>query len=134
MSKRILVFTVIVILLFLVSYFTNQYLVETNNSVLQFPLLNVYLFLAIATLVIYVLIELVIKHLPNESGYLYLALTMVKMGIFVLLFQESIFSEQPLSKSDKFSLVIPFFIFLLAEAIAVAKLLNAKDYTQKIDK
>lgn len=129
MIKRIVIFTLIISFIFVIGYFLNGYLIEKFNVDLKFPLLSIYIYQAIATVVIYALVELVIEHLPNETGYLYLALMMIKMGIFTLLFKESIFSDAPLSKGNKFSLVIPFFMFLAVEVIAVAKLLNTKDYS-----
>ncbi|TCI92239.1 DUF6168 family protein [Tenacibaculum sp. M341] len=131
MSKRITIFLATVLLLFFMSYFLNDFIVQKNNISLSFNLLHVYLFHAIASLIIYVLVELVVTQLPNETGYLYLALTMIKLGVFVMLFQESIFSGEPLTKPDKASLIAPLFIFLITETIGVAKLLNNKQFTQK---
>ncbi len=131
MSKRITIFLATVLLLFFMSYFLNDFIVQKNNISLSFNLLHVYLFHAIASLIIYVLVELVVTQLPNETGYLYLALTMIKLGVFVLLFQESLFSEELLTKADKVSLVTPLFIFLITETIGVAKLLNNKQFAQK---
>lgn len=131
MIKRILIFTATLLLLFFSSYFLNKYLIDKNNLTLLFPLFKVYFFHAISALIAYVLIELVLTVVPNETGYLYLALTMIKLGVFVLIFQDSIFSEQPLTKADKASLITPLFLFLTTEVIAVSKLLNSKEYTVK---
>lgn len=128
MAKRILIVTATVLLLFFVGYFLNNFLVEINNAILAFELFHVYLFHAIASLIVYVLVELVVTQLPNETGYLYLALMMIKIGVFVLMFQDQIFSETPLTKADKFSLVIPMFLFLMLEGAGVAKLLNNKQF------
>lgn len=130
MIKRIILFTATILLLFFMGYFLNTYLVEHNNTPLVFNLLHVYLFHAVASLIVYVLVEFVLTIVPNETGYLYLALMLVKMGVFVLLFQESIFSETPLTKADKASLIVPLFLFLVTETIGVAKLLNNKLFQQ----
>lgn len=128
MIKRIFIFTIAIVLLFFISYFLNKYLVDKNNLTLSFPLFKVYIFQTISALFVYILIELILTVLPNETGYLYLALTMIKIGVFVLIFQDSIFSENPLTKADKASLIIPLFLFLITEVVGVSKLLNNKEY------
>ncbi len=128
MVKRIIIFSATILLLFFVGYFLNDFFIEKNDIKLSFNLFHVYLFHALASLLIYILVELVVTQLPNETGYLYLALTMIKLGLFVLIFQNDIFSETPLVKAEKASLVIPLFIFLITETLGVAKLLNNKQF------
>jgi len=126
MIKRIILVTAVAIILFCVGYFSNNYLLESNSITIRFSLLTAYLFNAIACLVIYCAVEIVLNYLPNETGYLYLGLTMVKMGVFILIFQDAIFSENELSKIEKTSIFAPVFMFLVLETIAVSKLLNNK--------
>lgn len=130
MVKRIIIFSATILLLFFVGYFLNDFFIEKNDIKLSFNLFHVYLFHALASLLIYILVELVVTQLPNETGYLYLALTMIKLGLFVLIFQNDIFSETSLVKAEKASLVIPLFIFLITETLGVAKLLNNKQFKQ----
>jgi hypothetical protein len=84
------------------------------------------LFHFISTLVIYTLIEGVSCKMPNQAGYAYLASIFLKIGFFVLLFKATIFSDVVLEKEERISLIIPLFLFLIAEAIAVSRLLNSK--------
>lgn len=130
MVKRIIIYSATILLLFFIGYFLNDFLIEKNNVQLSFNLFQVYLFHALASLIIYILVELVVTQLPNETGYLYLALTMIKLGLFVLIFQNDIFSETPLIKAEKVSLVAPLFIFLITETLGVAKLLNNKQFKE----
>ncbi|MGB1042850.1 MAG: DUF6168 family protein [Tenacibaculum sp.] len=124
MIKRIILFVVVVAILFSVGLFLNTYL--TTDYELSFSLVKLYAFNAIASILIYVLVELVIDNLPNETGYLYLGLMMVKFGVFILMFQKSIFSEEGLTKPEKISILIPVFTFLILETLSVSKLLNSK--------
>ena len=126
MIKRILYFITAVVILFAVSYTSHNYFLSTRNIVLPFSLFFVYLFHVIATALVYVILELIASKLPNEAGYGYLALMLLKIGFFVLIFQDSVFAGDELAKSQRVSLVIPLFIFLITEAIAVSKLLNSK--------
>ncbi|XRE43110.1 hypothetical protein ACIVBQ_001314 [Tenacibaculum discolor] len=124
MIKRILIFTVVVVVLATLGFFINNYFIEKNAVSLSFSLLSVYTFNLVASLVIYIAVEIVISYLPNETGYLYLGLMLVKFGVFILLYQDSIFSETGLTKPEKVSILLPILTFLLVEAIGVSKLLN----------
>ncbi len=126
MIKRIVLFLIAVALIFITGYFLNTYLLDINQQTLRFSLLNVYAFNAIACCLIYAAVESIASFLPNKTGFLYLALSTVKLGLFILIFQKVLFSELPLSKAEKISIVVPFLIFLLIEGIGVAKLLNNK--------
>jgi len=126
MIKRILIFTTITFLFFLLGYFINKYILDSNQLTISFSLLKSYIFHAVSCSVVYILIEAVSTYLPNETGYLYLGLLMVKLGLFILLFQDAIFAEIGLSKAEKTSILFPFLIFLAIETIGVSKLLNSK--------
>ena len=123
MIKRILVFTLCIILLFAIGLTVHGYVVTQS---LSFELWQVYLYHAIAAIIVYSSMEAVSSFLPNQAGYSYLVLMFVKLGLFVLLFNTAVFEKEQLSQADKFGLVLPLFLFLTAEAIAVAKLLNSK--------
>lgn len=124
MIKRIIIFTVIAALLAALGFFVNDYFIEKNTINLSFPLLSVYVFNLIASLLIYIAVEVVVNYLPNETGYLYLGLMLVKFGVFILLYQDSILSETGLTKPEKISILVPIFTFLFVEAASVSKLLN----------
>lgn len=126
MIKRILYFITAVVILFAVSYTSHNFFLSTRNIVLPFSLFYIYLFHVIATSLIYILLEFLASKMPNEAGYGYLALMLLKIGFFVLIFQDSVFAGDELAKYQRVSLVIPLFIFLITEAIAVSKLLNSK--------
>ncbi len=128
MIKRIFVVLAVVVLTFCITYFTNTYFLEARDTISLIPLLSIYVFNAVSCAIIYILVELVLKSLPNSAGYAYMALMMVKLGLLLLIFKNSLFPEQPLSKIDKLSLLIPFFVFLIIEAIFIGKLLNNKLY------
>jgi hypothetical protein len=123
MIKRITLVLVAIIALFIISYNGHYYFL---NEDIVFSLFNIYLFHAISVLLIYTCVEIVADRLPNQAGYAYLMLMCFKIGAFVLIFQDSVFSIEVLSQTQRVALVAPLFIFLISEAIAVAKLLNSK--------
>lgn len=126
MIKRVLYFIVAIILLFLISYNGHDYILNLREIELSYSLFSVYSFHVIATIIVYVSLEILADNLPNEAGYGYLALMLLKIGFFLLIFQDAVFPEEKLIKLERVSLVIPLFLFLTTEAIVVSKLLNSK--------
>lgn len=123
MPKRILTTVAIIIAIFFISYGLNNYVI---GQALPFSLLSVYLFHAIATIIIYLIVETLNEKLPNQVGYAYLMLICFKIGAFVLIFQKSIFSLETLEMTSRISLVIPLFVFLITEGVIIGKLLTRK--------
>ena len=126
MIKRLILFSVSIVFMFIVSYELHDYILSLKKLDLSFSLLSVYVFHVIAAMIVYVIVELIAFKLPNQAGYAYLASIFLKIGFFVLIFQASVFENEALTKAERFSLIIPLFLFLIAEAIAVSKLLNSK--------
>ena len=112
---------------FVIVYFTHQYIIEFKQTQLRYNLLNVYLFYAIAAMIVYGAVALVAKKMPTQAGYAFLATVFLKIGFFVLLFNDTLFSEVKLTIAERGSLIIPFFLFLTIEAIQITKLLNSKE-------
>ncbi len=86
--------------------------------------MQVYLFYAIAALLVYAVVVIVAKKLPSQAGYAFLAMVFLKIGFFVVLFSSVLFTEARLPMLERVSLIIPFFMFLGLEAIQITKLLN----------
>jgi len=128
MIKRILTYLSIIFLVFIIVFFTHQYILEGKQLVLSYSLLNVYLFNAIASIIIYGCIELVAEKLPSQAGYAFLTCVFLKIGLFIVLFQATVFSEVKLELFQRLSLIIPFFLFIIIETIGVGKLLSSKTY------
>lgn len=128
MIKRIITYALIIAAIFLTSYFLHQFILSSLNLAVSYTLLNVYFFHVFATIIVYGIIEYVAEKLPSQAGYAYLTSVFLKIGFFTLIFQSSILSEVKLPLFERVSLIAPFFLFLLIEAIFTSKLLNAKEY------
>ena len=126
MIKRILVFLAAIFIVFAVSYFTHDYVLQLKEVSLSYSLFSVYLFHVVSVVIVYAIVELVAYKLINQAGYAYLVSVFLKIGFFVLIFKTSVFANEALTKPERISLVIPLFLFLISEAIAVSKLLNNK--------
>jgi hypothetical protein len=126
MIKRILVFLAAIFIVFAVSYFSHDYILQSKEILLSYSLFSIYLFHVVSAIIVYAIVELVAYKLINQAGYAYLASVFLKIGFFVLIFKASVFANEALTKPERISLVIPLFLFLISEAIAVSKLLNSK--------
>jgi len=125
MIKRIIYFVTAIIILFIISYPLHNYVVLSNEISLSYSLFSIYLFHIISAITIYIIVEMVANFVPSQAGYAYLASVFLKLGFFVLIFKNPVFTED-LSKPERLSLVIPLFLFLISEALGTAKLLNSK--------
>ncbi|CAM1361781.1 DUF6168 family protein [Tenacibaculum xiamenense] len=126
MTKRILIFLVVVFIAFIASYLPHYYILQEKELTLNFSLLSVYVFYAVSAVIIYGIVELIAEKIPNQAGYAYLATMFIKIGFFLILFKSAIFGEDPSTKAEKISLILPFFLYLALEAVFISKLLNNK--------
>lgn len=114
--------------MFALVFFSHDYMLASRELYLSYSLFNVYLFNVIASALIYASIEVVAEKLPSQAGYAFLAGVFLKIGFFVMIFQDTVFAEVRLELYQRLSLMVPFFLFIIIESIAVAKLLNSKSY------
>lgn len=128
MIKRIFGYLVIACLAFAIAFFIHDYSLNMKELYLSYSLLYVYLFNFIASVIIYTSIEVLAEKLPSQAGYGFLACVFLKIGFFVVLFQDTVFSEVRLELYQRLSLIVPFFLFIIIESIAIAKLLNSKEF------
>lgn len=126
MTKRILIFIGVMTALFGLSYGIHSFILNAQEASVFYSLLGVYIFHLIAAMFVYGIVELVAKFLPDQAGYAYLGSIFIKIGFFVLIFKASVFSNVEMPMPERLSLIVPLFLFLFAEAIFIAKLLNNK--------
>ncbi|MBS9773915.1 MAG: hypothetical protein KGV59_01990 [Tenacibaculum sp.] len=124
MIKRVVFFAIVTIVTFFTTYFLKNNYIKSNNILIPFSLINVYVLQTISTIVVYVVVELMLKKKPNQIGYVFLFLTMVQFAVLFVVFRENIFSEEPLKKVEKISFITPIFLCLIIEVVFVVKLLN----------
>ena len=129
MIKSIFLYFVTFSSLFLLSFFLHQYYLDVNEFVLPFSLQKVYLFHAGFSLLICVNFRLLanVDKIFPQLGFIYLGCLFFKIILFCVVFYESLFNDTILTKIAKISLILPMFIFLLTEAVFIAKILNKKD-------
>lgn len=127
MTRRIILFVALALVLFLINYFGLSFGLEGNQEAPRFSILSVCLFHLIASVLVYVIEELAIETVPSQAGVAYLALVFIKMGIFIMVFSSSILSTEGMYMSEKLVLIIPFLLNLFLEGFFVAKSLKIMD-------
>ena len=107
----------------------HEYYLAKNELVLPFSLKKVYLFHAGFSLLICVNFRLLanVDKIFSQLGFIYLGSLFLKIVLFCVVFYESLFNDTILTEIAKISLILPMFIFLLTEAIFIARILNKKD-------
>ncbi|WP_343328347.1 DUF6168 family protein [Polaribacter staleyi] len=128
MIKSILVFSIVFFTLFLLSLTIHQYFIEEQQITLPYSLKKVYLFHLAFSLLICTnfLIFSRVPKIFEQLGFIYLGTILLKLTLFSIIFYKSIFPENELSFSERLSLFIPAIVFLLTEAVFVAKILKKK--------
>jgi hypothetical protein len=126
MIKRLIIFTLAIVVLATSMLLVQKWYISSQGESLTYSLNAIYYFHFAAYLIIVLAVELLSKKMPTQVGFFYLASVFIKIGFFVLLFKDVIFSESPMSFLGRISIIIPFFMFLVFEAIYSGKLMNAQ--------
>ncbi len=117
--KRMIVFSISIVVLVLIGIFVQPALIKTQpKSLVSVP--DMYLFFGISALIIINSIEALYQQMPDKIGYLFLVATFIKLGFFMILFLSKGLMEHALTWSDKFGILLPLFLFLSLEVYSIA--------------
>ena len=127
MIRSILIFSVVLFFLFLVFFSLHDFYLENQDIKLPFSLKKVYIFHVCFSLLICTnfLIFSTVDKIFEQLGFIYLGTIVLKLLLFCVVFYQSLFTEE-LPFIARLSLFIPMIIFLLTEAVFVAKILRKK--------
>ena len=126
MIKSIVVYSISFAVLFFVSLFLHQYIIESQSVDIRFQLKPIYFFFAIASSLICVTFKsfTLFEKTKEQLGFLYLFTLFIKIILFSIIFYNSIVGLKDITKIESFNLLIPLFVFLALEVAFVAVLLN----------
>ncbi|APZ45760.1 hypothetical protein BW723_05375 [Polaribacter reichenbachii] len=129
MIKQLIIYNVVFIALYILGYNIHQFILLKQELYLSFSLEKVYLFhTAFSALIcINFLLLSTVNKIFEQLGFIYLASIVLKLLLFGIIFYKPIFSEENLSLASRISLFIPMILFLLTEAIFVAKILKKRE-------
>lgn len=126
MIRSIIAYTAIFFCIFIVSFSLHEYLLDVREIILPFSLKKAYLFHLGFSLIICTNFQAIskVEKIFDQLGYIYLGTILLKLITFIAIFYKSIVTEEILPFITRISLLIPMIIFLLLEAIVVAKILK----------
>lgn len=129
MNKDIFTYIVVFVVLFLIGFYTHQFVLENLSANLSFSLEKIYLFHAFFSGIICINLRVVstVDKLFPQLGFIYLGTLFIKLVLFSIFFYNPIFTRETFNLAEKGALFIPLFIFLLTEAIFVLKILKLKE-------
>ncbi len=127
MLKKSITYVIAFALLGFLGFITHNFYTEEYQINLPFSLLKVYVFFAVFSLIICLLLNILstVKKMENQIGLFYLASIFLKLPIFGATFYNSIF-KITLNTNQRLSLVIPMMVFLAVEVFFIAKILSKK--------
>jgi hypothetical protein len=128
MIKSVILYSLVFFSIFFISFTFHENWLEKQDVILPFSLKKIYLFHLVFSLLICVNFKLfsIVDKIFEQLGFIYLGTLLLKIVLFCAIFYKSIFAEETLSEIARLSLFIPMIIFLLTEAIFVAKILQKK--------
>jgi hypothetical protein len=126
MIRSIIAYTAIFFCIFIISFSLHEYLLDEREIILPFSLKKAYLFHLGFSLIICTNFQAIskVEKIFDQLGYIYLGTILLKLITFIAIFYKSIVTEEILPFITRISLLIPMIIFLLLEAIVVAKILK----------
>jgi len=124
MTKRLLSFALGITILSVLLYLGHSFLLAHFGESISFALRSVYYFNALACVIICICVELLFTRLPSQVGYAYLASIFIKIGLFVLIFKNTLFPDGEFPMSERLSIVVPMMVFLIVEAVYCGRLMN----------
>ncbi len=128
MLKNNIIYAIVFALLGFLGFTIHNFYIEEHQISLSFSLLKVYVFFAVFSLIICLLLNFLsaVKKMKNQIGLFYLASIFLKLPIFGATFYNSVF-KITLDINQRLSLVIPMMVFLVVEVFFIAKILSKKD-------
>jgi hypothetical protein len=126
MIRSIIAYTAIFFCIFIISFSLHEYLLDEREIILPFSLKKAYLFHLGFSLIICTNFQAIskVEKIFDQLGFIYLGTILLKLITFIAIFYKSIVTEEILPFITRISLLIPMIIFLLLEAIVVAKILK----------
>lgn len=125
MIKRIVVYTLIMVLVIGASCYIHQLILENKGLALSFDLWHVYGLNLLLTFCTYVILSIASTKMPDQVGNLFLVSVMVKPGVLLMVFGQAVFGAESFKMFERLAIVIPFLLSLLAEVISIHGILKS---------
>ena len=114
--------------LFSVAIFIIHYLIDlVSNVVTYYSLFSIYVFHTLSALAVAGIVQLVYKNSQDHAGFAFMGTSLLKMLAAILFLLPGFLSDDKPSFINILNFFIPYFLFLIFEAIQVIKLINQEE-------
>ena len=115
------------ICLFSVFTFSFHWVIDNQFSVLTYySILSIYTFHVVSALAVAGIVTLVHKNFKDYAGFAFMGTSLLKMLAAILFLLPGFLSDNKPSLINILNFFIPYFLFLIFEAVQVIKLINIK--------
>lgn len=129
--KKIFQNPYISILLFSILIIVVHWVIDYVFSIVTYySLVSIYLFHVISALAVAGIIQLVYSNFKDQAGLAFMATSLVKMLAAILFLLPGFISDDKPNFSNILNFFVPYFLFLIFEAIQVIKLINPKESSE----
>ncbi|PKG41326.1 DUF6168 family protein [Psychroflexus sp. MES1-P1E] len=97
------------------------------NVVTYYSLFSIYIFHTISALSVAGIVQLVYKNSQDHAGFAFMGTSLLKMLAAILFLLPGFLSDDKPSFTNILNFFIPYFVFLIFEAIQVIKLINQEE-------
>lgn len=129
--KKIFQNPYISILLFSIFIIVVHWVIDYVFSIVTYySLVSIYLFHVISALAVAGITQLVYSNFKDQAGLAFMATSLVKMLAAILFLLPGFISDDKPNFSNILNFFVPYFLFLIFEAIQVIKLINPKESSE----
>lgn len=129
-TKQFFIQLILLLLVSLILWGIQSLIVEglKESYFFLYPVWKIYVFHFFVTLMVFSLLFMVGKLMPNWVGFSFMGLILVKMALAIVFLLPLIKSKEVSKIPDFFSFFAPYFIFLFLEIVMAMKILKRFDY------
>lgn len=118
--KKTIIITIIIGVLAYVSHYSLGLFLQRPVELMAFY----YAFFALFALLLLWYMKEKLTGKQEKAGYVFMGSVFLKMALFFAAFGWFVYGKEPLSMYQKFQFLVPFFIFLVFEAMVLLKVLG----------
>lgn len=127
MSKSLQNSYISILIFSVVIFFIHWALDSLFSIITYYSIGSIYLFHVISALVVVGIIQLVYANSKDHAGYAFMGTSLLKMLAAIFFLLPGFLSEDKPSFANIMNFFVPYFLFLIFEAIQVIKLINPKE-------
>lgn len=116
------------ILIFSAIIFLIHWLIDSVLSIITYySIFSIYAFHVISALLVAGIIQLVYVNYKDYAGFAFMGTSLLKMLAAIIFLLPGFLSENKPSFANIMNFFVPYFLFLIFEAVLVIKLINQKE-------